>query len=147
MEKSSSIDYLFTMTKFIIRVYAPTFFEIKQKHSCKYGPRHFFSLVKKSRYLKGGAKTIVDNTLKRNSFWAHPENLMVSMISDSKYREDVISRIKVIRKQQVSNINQFEFSDQEVELNEISVNESLDDFSDLNDTEILTPDFLESNGK
>ena len=59
---------------FIVRVYAPTWFSIKQKSSCKDGARHLFMMIKNSRYQTDKLKAIVDPVIQRNRYFAHPKN-------------------------------------------------------------------------
>lgn len=75
---------LTTIATYIMLVYAPMWFEIKMKSSCKDGARHFYQMVKKSRYLDAELKKVVDPVLQRNAFFAHPENMLLAMITDER---------------------------------------------------------------
>ncbi|KAB0790440.1 hypothetical protein PPYR_15181, partial [Photinus pyralis] len=46
------------LTEYVIRVYAPTWFEIKIRPSCCYGSYHFFGIIKKSRFLPEELKKV-----------------------------------------------------------------------------------------
>ena len=69
---------------FINRVYAPIWFAIKSHSSCKDGARHFHQLEARSRFLSQEHKTIIDPVLHRNSYFAHPENMILAMMTDHR---------------------------------------------------------------
>lgn len=89
------------LVTFIMKVYAPTWFDIKTKSSCKYGPIHLFNMVKRCLYLRDNLKSIVLKTIQRNAFFAHPENILLAMLQDdeSHVRELAIQRILKARKE------------------------------------------------
>lgn len=73
---------LVVLATFIVRAYAPTWFAIKTHPTCKDGARHFYQLVSATRYLPAKLKAIVDPVIQRNSYFAHPENLLLAMLTD-----------------------------------------------------------------
>lgn len=77
-------DNLKTMVTFIIRVYAPMWFTIKVQSSCKDGARHVHQMIVKSRYLSPKHKKIIDPVIHRNAYFAHPENLLLAMMTDHR---------------------------------------------------------------
>ena len=77
-------DTLVTIVTFIVRVYAPTWFNIKRKPLRKDGARHLFMMIKNSRYQMDELKAMVDPVIQRNSYFAHPENLLQSMMTDDR---------------------------------------------------------------
>lgn len=95
-EPSNSLS---TISEFILKVYAPVWFAIKCKPSCKDGAKHLWMLANKSRYLPDDLKSIVDPVIQRNAFYAHPENLLLSMITDERkgIRELALRRIMKAR--------------------------------------------------
>ncbi|KAK4881771.1 hypothetical protein RN001_005090 [Aquatica leii] len=72
------------LATFAVKVYAPIWFEIKLNRTCKEGARYFWKLVYNCRYLPQELKSVVDPVIKRNAFFAHPENLLLSMLSDKQ---------------------------------------------------------------
>ncbi|ESN96663.1 hypothetical protein HELRODRAFT_163757 [Helobdella robusta] len=72
------------LVKYVVKVYAPIWFSIKQKTSFKDGAKHIFNLILISRYLPTNLRTIVDSVIERNAFYAHPVNLLVSMLFDDR---------------------------------------------------------------
>ena len=98
---SESSDQLKELALFIVRVYAPMWFAIKMKPSCKDGGRHVFGTINKSRYMKKDLHRVVDPVIQRNGYFGHPENLLLSMITDARphIRELGVRRIMKARKE------------------------------------------------
>ncbi|KAG0711470.1 hypothetical protein GWK47_020547 [Chionoecetes opilio] len=94
-------DQLKELVLFIVRVYAPMWFAIKMKPSCKDGGRHVFETINKSRYKKKDLHRVVDPVIQRNGYFGHPENLLLSMITDARphIRELGVRRIMKARKE------------------------------------------------
>ena len=97
----SPSDELKTLVTFIVTVYAPAWFEIKNTPSCKDGAQHVHSAILKSRYLTDELKKVVDPVIQRNSFFSHPENLLLAMFTNerSDIRKFALRRILISRKQ------------------------------------------------
>ena len=76
----------------------PGWFNIKIHPSCKYGARHLFKVIQQSRYLSQELRDKVDPVLQRNAYFAHPENLLLAIISDERQyiRELELRRICVL---------------------------------------------------
>ena len=98
----SPSDELQTLVVFILTVYAPMWFEIKNSPSCKDGARHVHSTIVKSRYLTETLKAVVDPVIQRNAYFSHPENLLLAMLTDDRpeIRELALRRILKARKQE-----------------------------------------------
>lgn len=77
-------ENLKTLATFVVKVYAPSWFLIKNKPSCKDGTRHLFIIIKASRYLPETLKKIIDPVIQRNGYFAHPEGILLAMITDDK---------------------------------------------------------------
>src|SRR6218665_3763183 len=67
---------------YIVKVYAPMWFSIKGKPSCKDDARHLLRPIQLSRYLSVEHKLIVDPVIQRNAYFAYPENLLLSMTTE-----------------------------------------------------------------
>lgn len=96
---------------FIVKVYAPTWFDIKTKSSCKYGPIHILNMIKRASYLQNELKTIVLKTISRNAYFTHPENILFAMLQDEKrfIRELALRRIIKAREQtKGKNVREFQ---------------------------------------
>lgn len=74
-----------TLAKYIVQVYAPVWFMIKTKPKCIYGARHLHQLIKRSRYLPADQRATVDAAIQTSGFFAHPENVLLSMLFDERY--------------------------------------------------------------
>lgn len=87
------------LAKFVVKVYAPVWFEIKGKPSCRYGALHLWSMINKSRMFDDAIKNIIDPVIQRNGYFAHPENILLAMITDERLhiRELAYRRIMKIR--------------------------------------------------
>ncbi|CAH0562903.1 unnamed protein product [Brassicogethes aeneus] len=70
------------LTEYVVKVYAPLWFYIKLKPSCKEGPRHLLNMIKWSRHFEEDVLKIIDPVIQRNGFYAHPENILISMVTD-----------------------------------------------------------------
>lgn len=75
---------LTTVVTYILRVYAPMWFAIKNSPSCKNGAKHLWQTIVRSRYLSDDLKAVVDPVIQRNAYFGHPENLLLSMITDER---------------------------------------------------------------
>lgn len=83
------------LTKYVVTVYTFVWFNIKAKPSCRYGSIHLFNLIKASRFLPEECRTIIEKTLQRNAFYAHPENIILATLGDSRenVRELAVNKI------------------------------------------------------
>lgn len=93
-------EALVTLTTFIVNVYAPMWFKIKTKPSAIYGAQHLHESIVLSRYLSNDLKDIIDPVIKRNGFFGHSENVLISMLADNRnhIRELALRRILNARK-------------------------------------------------
>ena len=102
---------LIALTTFIMKVYTPTWFNIKRNSSYIHGPKNLWSMIFRSRYLSDDLKAVIDPILQRNAFFAHQENILVAMLHDSRkhIRELALKRIMVARNQQEPSSDPREF--------------------------------------
>lgn len=70
------------LVKFILSVYAPTWFSVKINSSCIDGARNLFSVIQLCKYLKGDQQKVVRRSIQHNAYYAHPENVIMSMLFD-----------------------------------------------------------------
>ena len=107
-----------TLATYIVKEYAPMWFFIKSNSSCKDGARHLWRSIELSRYLDEKVRDVVDAVIQRNGFFGHPENILLSMLSDErlnirelglrrilKARSNVLTSSNVIRIFQVPPFN------------------------------------------
>lgn len=78
----SPSEELSILATYVVRVYAPTWFAIKTHPSCKDGARHLWKLISASRYLTANLKAVIDPVITRNGYFAHPENILLAMLTD-----------------------------------------------------------------
>ena len=77
-------ENLKTIAQFVLKVYAPMWFTIKSKPSCKDGSKHLWMQMNRSRYLPDDIKTVVDPVIQRNGYFGHPENILLTMLTDER---------------------------------------------------------------
>lgn len=97
---------LYILAEFILQVYAPVWFSIKQKPNCGDGPGHLLKMIMYSRYLPTEIRSVVDKCLRRNAYFAHTENLLIAMMLDDRevVRKLAIRRILAARNKKKSGI-------------------------------------------
>ena len=88
---------LVSLVIFIIRVYAPTWFDIKRNSSCKDGVKHLYDTITRSRYLSHDLKSVVDSVIQRNGYFAHPENVLLSMLTNDRKHISELAMRRIIR--------------------------------------------------
>ena len=83
----------------IMHFYGPSWFFIKSHPTCVEGPRNFFYMVKNSRKLGNKVQKIIQKTLQRNAYFAHPEAILLSMLEDRNQdvRAQAVNTILTIR--------------------------------------------------
>ncbi len=95
-------DALVELVTYILNVYAPVWFNIKRNWKCTDGSLNLFKLIRDSRYLNKHNRKIVDESIQRNGFYAHHENVLLAMIRDKnkKIRSVAYQRILKCRTNQ-----------------------------------------------
>lgn len=84
----------------ILQFYAPAWFYIKSHPKIKDGARNFFHLIKLASVLRIEERRIIHNVLLTNSFFAHHENVLLSMLTDPmpRIRNIAVRQILLARK-------------------------------------------------
>lgn len=77
-------ESLLILSQYVIKVYALLWFEIRSQPSCKNGSKHFFGMIKMSRFLPDNLQKIIDPVLQRNGYFGHPENILLAMLADNR---------------------------------------------------------------
>ena len=87
------------LVQFLMTNYTLMWFRIKQKDSIGEGARHLFSQIELIRLLPKDIQSIATENIARNAYWAHPECLLLSMLSDTdeKVRVMAVDKIQGIR--------------------------------------------------
>lgn len=87
--KPSPSNDLKNLALFVMKVYAPFWFLVKSQPLAIYGSRHIFQYIQWTRQLPESVQNILRPSISRNAFYCHPENILLSMITD----EDKAMRI------------------------------------------------------
>lgn len=84
-----------TLAIFVIKAYVPMYFNVKFYNSVVYGSLLVFKFIKSTRYLPPTLRETVDKVITTNSFFAHPENILLTMLFDDRktVRERAIRKI------------------------------------------------------
>ena len=89
------------LTSFILTFYAPIWFHIKSHSSCIDGAKNLFFIIQLLKYQPEEIQHIVQPVIERNAFWAHPENVLLSAISDNDTSFKQIAISKIIQAREV----------------------------------------------
>lgn len=89
------------LAQFVVKVYAPMWFNVKMRPNVCYGSQHFFAYLKSVENMKMPKKTkdIVLAVIEHNAYFGHPEQVLLSMLcdEDEQRREKAVSIILKIR--------------------------------------------------
>lgn len=94
---------LVLLAKYVMCVYIPVWFQTKIQPFWYHGSKHFFHLLKYTRTHTPALLSSVTDTLLNNSFYAHPENLLLAMISDESESVRQKAYTKIIECRRSSN--------------------------------------------
>ena len=78
---------LIRLTKVVVNLYFPGWFIFKLFPHIQSGSRNFFFVLDLTRELEKADRAIARKVMQDNSYWAHAENLIISMLGDE--REEV----------------------------------------------------------
>ena len=67
---------------FTVKVYAILWFSIRFKNSIDEGPKHLFKMISLTRYLSDEFRSGIEQTIQRNGYFAHQENILLAMTCD-----------------------------------------------------------------
>ena len=95
MSEKSPTNNLKIIVNYIMNIYIPFWFAVKLKSSIKEGARHFHKFIKLTRYLDKKYLKVIDPVISRNAYFGHPENILLSMLSDPSLdvRQEAIEKI------------------------------------------------------
>jgi hypothetical protein len=97
---SDPSDTLKSIVLFIMKVYVPSWFEIKVNSSSQDGVRNLFKTVQSLQKMNQETKDIVAPVIQRNAYFAHVENILLCMLQDERnhIRELAWRKIKNARR-------------------------------------------------
>ena len=88
------------LAEFLVKVYFPSWFNIKINCKITDGARNFFYIATTKNKLRNRkVKNIIEDVLQRNVFFAHAENVLFAMLSDNdeEIRRIAVNKILKIR--------------------------------------------------
>ena len=88
------------LAEYCVRVYFPTWFDIKRNNKLTYGSKNFFNLVQRITQLSNEeVKHVALQNVQKNAFFAQPENILLAMLGDDNkvVRKQAVSRVQAIR--------------------------------------------------
>ncbi|GBM09607.1 hypothetical protein AVEN_60247-1 [Araneus ventricosus] len=74
---------------------------IKTKPSVIYGSQHLHQSIVLSRYLSSDLKDVIDPVVKRNGFFGHPENVLISILADVRNHIRVLALRRTLKARKV----------------------------------------------
>ena len=81
------------LVSLLVNFYIPNYFNIKEHSHCQQGALNLFSMIELSRDLMPESRRTVECVLQDNSYWAHPEQILIAMLRDER---EVIRRRAVL---------------------------------------------------
>lgn len=87
---------------FIVKTYAPVWFDIKKYKTVKDGPKHILKVIQTTRHLPEDLKNIIDPVIQRNAFFCHPENMMLAMIMDDRQHMRELGYRRILKARNVT---------------------------------------------
>ena len=79
-QPSNNLKYL---AQFCIKVYFPSWFEIKMQHTLVNGAKKFLNIVRRVTKLPNTQiRSVALSTLQRNAYFAHRENVLLGMLGN-----------------------------------------------------------------
>ena len=101
MNSDDPSNELKRLVNYIVMVYAPMWFSIRYKSSRTEGARHLFSFIRLcDENLNSNEQKIVCKVIQNNAYFAHHENVLLTMLSDENKanRRQAVKLIIDVRK-------------------------------------------------
>lgn len=92
------------IVKYLLTVYVPMWFKIRNNNSLDKGTRLLFETIRLTRYLPSKYLSVVDATISRNAYFALPENILVSMMTDQRREIRLDALTKILQARNVTGI-------------------------------------------
>jgi hypothetical protein len=90
-------NVLILLAKFIVNSYAVVWFDIKKHSNCWNAAPHYYKMIETSRFLPVRYRIIVQQVLKRNSYPAHIESIILAMLKDNRQVIRKLALKKILR--------------------------------------------------
>ena len=104
---------LIYLVDIILNLYAPMIFDVKQHPHVTYGSRHFLNAILLSKAILNKKEfEVVKTVFKNNGFYAHIENIILSMVTDDnpEVRKKALCLIKEARERSTNSIEFRQFN-------------------------------------
>lgn len=88
------------IVRFLLTVYVSMWFKIRRSDSISEGPRHLFETIERCRYLPQAQRLVVERSIQQNAYFALPENILLSMLTDACQNECHDALAKILRARQ-----------------------------------------------
>ncbi|GBM05461.1 hypothetical protein AVEN_94758-1 [Araneus ventricosus] len=98
---SNKSNGLIILIVFIPRVYAPSWFRIKVHNSITDDARHLWHFISLSRYLPKKYRNIIEPIISRNSYFAAPENMLLTMLTDERFHITTLASRRIIKAREI----------------------------------------------
>ena len=72
------------LANYVIKVYTPMYFNVKYYSSVVYGSALFYKFIRWTQYLEPNLREVVNNVIKDNAYFAHSENILLTMLFDDR---------------------------------------------------------------
>ena len=97
------------LVQYVVRHYVPMWFTIHQNSSCDQGSRNLFRSVVLLRDLPQRSQAVIRPVIQRNGYWAHSEQLLLAMATDSEraVREKAVRHIGAARQLHAEEVRPF----------------------------------------
>lgn len=96
------------LVQFIVKIYAPFWFLIKSQPLAVHGSRNVFKYISWIRQLPEDVQKVLRPVIENNPYFFHPENILLSMITDQDplVRSDGIAKVLLARSEATGCIRQ-----------------------------------------
>lgn len=86
------------LATYIVKVYVPMYFNVKYYNSVIYGSSILYKFIRSTQFLPQNLQEIVNNAVQNNPFFAHPENILLTMLFDDRkaVRERALKKLCTI---------------------------------------------------
>ena len=101
ISSASPTDQLNQIVRYLVCHYCPMWFHIRSHSSCVHGARNVLRSLALLRSLPENLQTLIQPVIQRNSYWAHPEAVLLAMVAheDPNVRSQAVQAIQRYRQQ------------------------------------------------
>ncbi|GBN77741.1 hypothetical protein AVEN_274589-1 [Araneus ventricosus] len=105
-------EALRNLEQYVVRVYAPVWFNVKKRPGLADGPRHLWKIVQLSTFLPNKLKEPAHAVIQTNAYYGHPENLLLAMANEENQdirtlTWKIIKKCHNSKKKEISRVQEF----------------------------------------